>query len=213
MLNVRALACARLLAFSVALGLAATALPPTANASELQLQDYGLWTFYQLSDNGVVIGSVTQDSWRQWFRCKYVSHDTTGAPIATAQQTGLYKGRVFYRNTELTFTAQDGTALGALQGSLWAPYTASFQLMDPVGQKVARLTADRHGQLITVRAPDNWHRILGYMTRVQQATRGKDSWNLALPTTEVAIDERVWPLVAAFFADHWAHYAVAHSEG
>jgi len=51
------------------------------------------------------------------------------------------------------------------------------------------------------------------MTRVQQATRGKDSWTLALPSTEVAIDERVWPLVAAFFADGWSKYALAHSEG
>jgi hypothetical protein len=210
MLRLRPFGTVRL--FTFLLWTLATLASP-AHARELQLQDYGLWTYYQLSDNGVITGSVTQENWRQIWRSKYVSYDAAGEPIATAQQTGLYKGRIFNRNAELTFTAQDGTALGMLQGSLWALYAASFTLTDPLGSEVAHLTVDRHAQLITARSPSNWNVILGYMARVQQATRGKDSWTLALPSLEVAIDERVWPLVAAFFADSWSHYAQAQSEG
>lgn len=64
-----------------------------------------------------------------------------------------------------------------------------------------------------MRDPKSWHQVLGYATRVQQATRGTDSWVLAFPEDEVPIDGRVWPLVAAFFGESWGIFAFRHDEG
>lgn len=195
------------------LWIAITVAPRPAAALEMQRQDYGLWSYYQFSDDAQPVGSVTRDRWRQWLRYCYVSHDVDGNVIAKAKQTGLHWGRVFLRNAEMTVTDADGALLGRFVGSMWVPYAASFALYNAQNDYVARITVDRHAQFIAVRSPLTWDHVLGYASRVQQATRGKDSWVLSLPSASLPIDGRVWPLIAAFFGDVWPNVAMVHEEG
>lgn len=193
--------------------LAILMLTTEASAHEMQLQDYGMWSYYQFSHEGQPVGSVTRESWRQYFRSKYVSHDITGEPIAVARQTGLLRGRIFASNAEMSVSGADGTPLGRFVGSLWVPYAASFAVYNAHNEHVARITVDRHAQFISIRAANNWNKVLGFATRVQQATRGKDSWTLSMPDASLNIDSRIWPLVLAYFGDSWGYLALVHTEG
>ena len=184
-----------------------------AQAFELQLEDYWAWSYFQVTEDNVPVGSVAREKWRQPFRRSYQSYDALGEPVAASHQIGVLEGRVVAANLAFRFRDHAGHLLGEMRGSLFTLHAGSYVLENALGKTVAQITLDRHAQTVAIRHPYLWPKVYGRMTRIQQATGGRDSWVVTLPGDEVDVDDRVWPLIAAFFADAWRGLSRSQEEG